>query len=259
MAGAIILIVVLALGTPFVEVAVTVLALMAVYELLHATNMLVNKKLALTALLGSFGIMAAQSFDKVLFAPALYIYIAVLFAVFMANRNEIGFEGIAGALMAAVYPSFMLGHIMYIRVMENGHLLVWAVFVSAFLTDTFAMLGGRYFGKRKLCPSLSPKKTVEGSVCGVLGCMVGFLVYCLICQIFFSVNPNYLNAVIISLGASAVSQVGDLAASCIKREFGIKDYGRIMPGHGGILDRFDSVLFAAPFIYYALYILPIFK
>ena len=253
------LIAVLAIGSPLVEIAVSLLAVVAVYELLHATGLYADKKLFAACLAGSACIMATQSVDKTLFAPALYLYIAALFVLFMTNRETLNFKAVAAALMITVYPSFMLGHITYIWTMEDGHLLVWVVFVCAFLTDTFAMLGGRYFGKRKLCPLLSPKKTVEGSVCGVFGCVLSLEVYCLICRLAFSAEPNYLNALVIGLAVSAVSQLGDLAASCIKREYKIKDYGKIMPGHGGVMDRFDSVLFAAPFVYYILYVLPIFK
>lgn len=100
---------------------------------------------------------------------------------------------------------------------------------------------------------------MEGSVCGVLGCVLSLEIYSLVCRIFFGLAPNYLNVLLVAVAASIVSQLGDLSASCIKREYGIKDYGKIMPGHGGVMDRFDSVLFAAPFVYYILCVLPLFK
>lgn len=257
--SAVLLIIVLALGTPFVEIAVVALALVGVHELLAATKLAGNKKLAVVSMAGSLCIMVGQSFDKAFFMPALYLLVVALFVLFMANRDELGLSDIATALFVVLYPTFMMGHLIHIRAMENGGLLIWAVFISAFLTDTMAMFGGKFFGKHKLCPSLSPKKTVEGSVSGVLGCVVSFFVYCYVCGRFFDVTPNYLNALVISLGASLVAQLGDLSASCIKRQFGIKDYGKIMPGHGGIMDRFDSVLFVAPFIYYMLFLLPVFN
>ncbi|NLB80545.1 MAG: phosphatidate cytidylyltransferase [Clostridiaceae bacterium] len=123
------------------------------------------------------------------------------------------------------------------------------MFITSFFTDTFAYLTGRFFGRRKLLPHISPNKTVEGSIGGILGSCAGMLIYGIIVQFFFNLTVNYLLLFGMGFVCSVVSQFGDLAASRIKRQYGIKDYGNIIPGHGGIMDRFDSVIFTAPTIY----------
>lgn len=254
----ILLLVVLALGSPFIEIAVTLLTMIAVYELLQATG-LSNKKGLLIISVVADVVMTICIISRITAVfPAIYVWLVALFIYYMSTRPNTELKDIATSFVLTVYVCFMFGHLLIIYGMNKGATLIWSVLVCAFLTDTFAMLGGRFFGKHKLCPQLSPKKTVEGAICGVIGCVISMMVYCLICQKFLGYNPNYLNALIIGAGASVVSQLGDLSASCIKRQFGIKDYGNIMPGHGGVMDRIDSLLFVSPFICYALTIFPIF-
>ncbi|HSH36827.1 phosphatidate cytidylyltransferase, partial [Schnuerera sp.] len=119
------------------------------------------------------------------------------------------------------------------------------IFIIAWGTDTFAYLTGSLFGKNKLCPKLSPKKTVEGSIGGIIGSIILTLIFVK----YYGLFPIWKFFLLAFLG-SIIAQLGDLNASKIKRVTGIKDYGFIMPGHGGILDRFDSILFTAPFVYY---------
>lgn len=256
--GAVLLIAVLALGSPFLQIAFTLLALLAAYELLSAVKIAQQKTLFIIALIAAAVMAICVSYSLLLFLPTLYLWLVTVFVYYMANRQTTSLKDVAITFLLTVYPCFLFGHLLHIYGMKNGEVLIWAVFVCAFLTDTCAMFGGKFFGKRKLCPSLSPKKTIEGSVCGVIGCVASMIVYCIICNQITGLLPNYANAVIVAFGASVVSQLGDLAASCIKREFGIKDYGDIMPGHGGVMDRFDSVLFVSPFICYSLIIFPIF-
>ena len=132
------------------------------------------------------------------------------------------------------------------------------VFIGSWATDTCAYFAGYFFGKHKLAPVISPKKTVEGSIGGILGTLILMLTYSYIGAEVCDVRVNAVNVIILSLICGGVSQLGDLCASVIKREQGIKDYGHIMPGHGGVMDRFDSVLFAAPVVYYFIESLPIF-
>ena len=123
------------------------------------------------------------------------------------------------------------------------------IFIGAWATDTGAYFVGVLFGKHKLIPAVSPKKTVEGALGGILGCVFGFVVYGLILNFFFDVKVNYLPLVLLAILVAIVSQIGDLIASYLKRESGIKDFGTIFPGHGGIMDRFDSIIAVAPVIY----------
>lgn len=124
-----------------------------------------------------------------------------------------------------------------------GKIYVWLIFIIAFATDTCAYFAGYAFGKHKLIPKVSPKKTIEGSIGGILGSTL----ICLAFGYYFNIDLKVI--VILGFLGSIVAQVGDLFASSIKRYVGIKDYGKLIPGHGGILDRFDSVILVAPFVY----------
>jgi phosphatidate cytidylyltransferase len=132
--------------------------------------------------------------------------------------------------------------------MEKGYLYIWLIFIGAWATDTFAYFTGVALGKTKILPKVSPKKSLEGSIGGVLGCMAGMLLFGLYFTSMFDV-PVYHFAILGGI-CGVVSQIGDWAASAVKRAVNIKDYGNIMPGHGGVLDRLDSVLFVAPVVYF---------
>ena len=118
-------------------------------------------------------------------------------------------------------------------------------FVFAWVTDTFAYFAGRLFGKHKLIPAVSPKKTVEGAIGGAVGCAVVAVLYGLFTSLCFDASPNYIVLALSGLVIAVVSQIGDLAMSAIKRQYGVKDYGKLLPGHGGMLDRFDSCMAVA--------------
>ena len=125
----------------------------------------------------------------------------------------------------------------------RGNIYIWLIFIIAFMTDTFAYFSGYLFGKHKLIPKVSPKKTIEGSIGGILGSTL----MCIAFGYYFNIDLRVI--IFLGLFGSIVAQIGDLFASSIKRYVGIKDYGKLIPGHGGILDRFDSVILVAPFVY----------
>ena len=161
----------------------------------------------------------------------------------------------AGQVMTAFFCFFygpvLFSFIWLTRELPGGIYMVWLIFISSWICDTCAYLSGMALGKHKLTPVLSPKKSVEGAVGGVLGsALVGALFgYLFLNRLFEGQNMVWICALICGAGA-VISQIGDLAASGIKRNHGIKDYGKLIPGHGGVMDRFDSVLFTAPIIYY---------
>ena len=155
------------------------------------------------------------------------------------------------------YVAVMLSYIYKVRVAGDGKYIVWLVFVSSWGNDAFAYFTGVLFGKHKMAPKLSPKKSVEGAVGGVtgatlLGIIYGFIISGRMSGIF--VHPVWTFAIASFIGA-LLSIIGDLAASAIKRNYDIKDYGKLIPGHGGIMDRFDSVIFTAPAEYWAVYLI----
>jgi phosphatidate cytidylyltransferase len=159
-------------------------------------------------------------------------------------------EQVMTAFTCFVYGPVMLSFIYLSRNLENGIYYVWLIFISSWISDTCAYLVGVSIGKHKLAPILSPKKSIEGAAGGILGsALVGALYgYFVIAPRVNNAHVIWILAVISSIGA-LISQVGDLAASGIKRNHEIKDYGKLIPGHGGVMNRFDSVIFTAPIVY----------
>jgi len=141
-----------------------------------------------------------------------------------------------------------------IRETENGRITIWYIFFAAWGTDTFAYLIGRKFGKHKFS-QISPNKSIEGCIAGTIGAVAIMLIYTLVCNTYLGMNFNYLYIILIAIVLSLVGQIGDFAASSIKRYTGIKDFSNLIPGHGGMLDRIDSVIFIAPFAYFLLMLL----
>ena len=156
-------------------------------------------------------------------------------------------------LFGVFYAAVMLSYLYQVRAMTDGIYLVWLIFFSSWGCDTCAYCAGMLFGKHKLVPVLSPKKTIEGAVGGVVGAALLGYGFALVYggKMIDVGNPRVACALACAI-AAVISQVGDLAASAIKRNHDIKDYGHLIPGHGGILDRFDSMLFTAPAIYFAV-------
>ena len=151
-----------------------------------------------------------------------------------------------------LYAPVMLSFLYLIRRLYGGEWFVWLPFL-AWACDTCAYLAGRAFGKHKLCPALSPKKTVEGAIGGLLGCALIAGAYGLILPHYTAYNERVVWAcLLIGLLCGVLSQLGDLLASGIKRDKGIKDYGNLIPGHGGVMDRFDSVIFMLPVVYFMI-------
>ena len=160
----------------------------------------------------------------------------------------------AGQVMAAMFGIFyvgvMLSCVYQTRELPGGTWHVWLIFLCSWGCDTCAYCAGMLFGKHKMAPVLSPKKSVEGAVGGVLGAALLGALYALAASHFGDVQASPAMYALICAAGALVSMVGDLAASAIKRNQNIKDYGKLIPGHGGILDRFDSVTFTAPIIYF---------
>jgi len=248
----------IATNLPIVEIALGLLMLASLYEIYKPFGFI---KRALLAVMGfALGtvlyITGPESGVDLKFI--LTLFIMVMFILAVTYHRTVKFSDISILLFATLYISMGMLHI---RLLYNGTLgftMLFMALISAFLTDTGAYFSGYFFGKHKLIPEISPKKTVEGAIGGVVIAIVSLLIYALILT-FFGIKTNLLNIIIIGAVASVGSQFGDLSASMIKRELGIKDYGEIMPGHGGVLDRFDSLLFVAPIIYYLNIILPIFS
>lgn len=175
---------------------------------------------------------------------ALLLIFMLLMAVYVFTFPKYETKEVMTVFFGVVYIPVMLSFIYLTRMLQSGFYLVWLIFLSSWGCDTFAYCTGMLLGRHKMAPVLSPKKSVEGAIGGIVGAAFLGVLYGLLTGGEYTL----IYALICAVGAAA-SQVGDLAASAVKRQHGIKDYGHLIPGHGGILDRFDSVIVTAPMIY----------
>lgn len=177
-------------------------------------------------------------------------FLVCLLAVMVFTYPKYHAKEVVAAFFGLFYVAVMLSYIYQIRMLEGGVFIVWLVFVCSWGCDTCAYCVGMLIGKHKMAPVLSPKKSVEGGVGGIVGAALIGVLYALAINQWGNAGVNVVQFAVIGAVGGAISQVGDLAASAVKRNYEIKDYGTLIPGHGGILDRFDSVIFTAPVIYF---------
>ena len=183
--------------------------------------------------------------DLIVVFYALVLLLIALMIVYVLQFPRFPTSKMMQVFFGVIYVGIMLSFVYLTRMADEGLKLVWLIFIASWICDTCAYLTGMLFGKHKLTPRLSPKKSVEGAIGGVAGAAaVGFL-YGVIISLG---DAAWVSAVICAAGA-VISQFGDLTASAIKRNHDIKDYGKLIPGHGGILDRFDSVIITAPIVF----------
>ena len=174
----------------------------------------------------------------VMFVLMLYLFVVAVFA-----KGKIEFASLSAGFVLVMYITACFSALSVIRyVGEAGMFNLGMVFIGAWISDIFAYFTGRFFGKHKLIPEVSPKKTVEGSVGAIVFTTLLMLLYGWIVSLTTDFTPNYLVLGLAAPILSVVGQIGDLFASLVKRERGVKDYGKLLPGHGGIMDRFDSIL-----------------
>lgn len=203
----------------------------------------------------SFAVACTDEIWMVLFVLLIGI-LMLMMAVYVLTFPKYRSEQIMAAFFCMVYAPVMLSFIYLTQQMRYGAYIVWLIFISSWVCDTCAYFTGMLFGRHKMAPVLSPKKTIEGAVGGVAGSAIAGALFSLLLveQEISTAGVAWAFAAISAAGA-VISQIGDLAASAIKRNHEIKDYGTCIPGHGGIMDRFDSVIFTAPVIYVMAHIL----
>lgn len=195
---------------------------------------------------------------KFLVLPLSMAYVIVMALIMLKNHKEVRFEQVLACGAAGGLLPTSLSSIVLLRYSQSGEplgiFMVLFILFCAWFGDSGAYFVGTFFGKHKLCPLVSPKKTVEGLIGGVVTVGVVTTITVLIYNYFILTEHQLSYAVLVPLSmvASLVGVVGDLSASVIKREYSVKDFGNIMPGHGGVLDRFDSVILVAPFLYVAM-------
>ena len=185
----------------------------------------------------------------------ILVNILVLFTQIVVTNMKRNIIDIAISLFGVCYIVFFLMFAPLITdSLEDGRILIWYVFFVAWGTDIFAYFIGKKFGKHKFT-EISPNKSIEGCIAGLCGSIIMCMIYTLVCNSIWNLNINYLYIFGISIFLSIISQIGDLAASSVKRHCEIKDFSNLIPGHGGLLDRIDSVIFILPFAYFLLSII----
>lgn len=230
--------------------AVLGVTLIAIYEIHNAVCK--KKSLLIVGFLMSILVFVANLTKNLESGLLILLAVYLLMSVIEFGKTEVKIVYMLG-FATAIYSTF-ISTVAIIKI-EYTVIATLLLFVISWITDAGAYFVGCSIGKHKLIPHLSPKKTVEGAVGGIIACVLLSLLYVFILdKIGLSIfgGNDYLKILIVSLVGSVISQLGDFASSAIKREFNVKDFGKLLPGHGGVLDRFDSIIFVAPFVYYIL-------
>ena len=179
------------------------------------------------------------------------LFLIILMFVYVFTYPKYEAKDVMAIFFGMFYVAVMLSYVFQIRMLDNGVYLAFLIFICSWGCDTCAYCVGVLFGKHKMAPVLSPKKSIEGAVGGVAGTALLAVIYCSVFKAQMGLDSRSIAILaVISAIAGLISMVGDLTASAIKRNYDIKDYGTLIPGHGGIMDRFDSMMITAPIIYY---------
>lgn len=189
-----------------------------------------------------------NNFELMMYVLVVAAFILLILPVI---NLEYTFIDVSLTLLGFIYCGILFGFVYLVNAKPSGEFLVWIIFIGSWLSDTAAFYSGKLFGKHKLSPKVSPKKTIEGSIGGLIGATIFTGIFGVIVQRYINIMPIY-NYFIIGALCGIFGQFGDLVASSIKRYVGIKDYSNLIPGHGGVLDRFDSIIFSATVVFYYL-------
>ncbi len=257
------------LGLPAWATAILfgLLAVLAVHELLWTTKLLRHKRIiaytmvmAALTVFYSYASVACPAWAASLSVgakAAVFLYFSLLFCELLAAHTELKIAPVCVAAFGGIVIPWLLSALVRIRAMESGRYFILIAFILSMVADSAAYFVGRACGKHKLAPIISPKKTVEGAIGGVVFTIGAMVLYAfLLKRCFHFTCVNYLSAAVYGLVGSLGSILGDLTFSVIKRQSGVKDYGKLLPGHGGVLDRFDSTLIVAPLTELLLLIIP---
>lgn len=226
---------------------ISLIGMMELYRIIKVNN----------SLIGYLGYAAAIAFDFLIYFKIekydmMFVigFMLLLMLLYVFSYPKFKIEDVAVVFLGLFYVAVMLGFVYKVRMLDDGILLVWLIFIGAWGSDTCAYCVGILIGKHKIFPLLSPKKSLEGCIGGIVGAaLLGFIYATVFKSSILGVqNPQIAYAVICGI-SSVISQLGDLAASAMKRNHDVKDYGTLIPGHGGVLDRFDSIIFVAPVVY----------
>ena len=232
----------------------------AAYELLYGTGLVREPRLVLYASIMAFAVSIWSHYDAVHAVGQLgvMLFASVLFGGMMRSHVKLTFDKICMCFVAGLVIPFLLSSVIRILVMSRiGRYMVLIPFIVAFISDSGAYFAGHFFGQHKLAPVISQHKTIEGAIGGVVASTVAMVIYCVVLQFAFGFQVKYGIAMIYGMLGSLSGVFGDLCFSVVKRQTGIKDYGNLIPGHGGILDRFDSMMLVGPLMECLLILIPL--
>lgn len=231
----------------------------AAYELLMGTGLVKQIRLVIYAGVMAFStaLWSCYGLNFYWALCAVLLFGIALFVELLISKCKLSLKSLSLTFLAGTLLPFLLCSMVRLFCQPNGRLFVFIPLVIAFLSDTGAYFVGSFLGKHKLAPEISPNKSVEGALGGIASAMISMVVFCLIMQLGFSLQVNYGYALIYGLLGAVAGIFGDLCFSAIKRQSGIKDFSNLMPGHGGVLDRFDSVIFVAPFVEVFMSLIPL--
>ena len=236
-----------------VDILVSIIAILSLHEFYNAFNGKA-KPVKIVGYIAAIFIALIHIIPNTIILKLIGALIAlsvlILFLIVIISNTKINIIDISITFFGICYVALFLMFIPIIREnLENGKILLWYVIFAGWGTDVFAYFVGKYFGTHKFS-KISPNKTIEGCIGGTIGSAVLILIYTIICNNVFNLNINYIAITFMAIILSIIGQIGDLAASSIKRYVGIKDFSHLIPGHGGMLDRIDSLIFIAPFAYF---------
>ena len=257
-----ILFIVLFFLPPYALAAVmSIVCAISAYELVHAIGAKENERITIYAVFSAALIPIGAYFgvSELVFTAVFLILLCFVFVeaiIVFRTKREISFAQIMTTLFGGLLIPFFLSSLVSLKVMQEGRLLVLLPVISAFITDGGAFFIGRFLGKHRAFPLISPKKTVEGYVGGLVIGTAAIIIYGFIVYSATLYEVRFWALILYGIIGAVVTELGDLAFSLVKREFDIKDFGRLLPGHGGALDRFDSMVFAAPAMYLLISVIP---
>lgn len=255
------LIVLLAMPPIATAILLAAMCLIAVHELLVGTDICKDVPVVVVAALMALFVCLWSSGSRNLVhaVGGIWLFFMALFGLMIATHGKLPLQTICVAAFGGLIIPLMLSALTRILTHDFGRFYILVPLIFAFATDSAAYFAGRFLGKHKMAPIISPHKTWEGVAGGVLGCVVIMLIYCMVLDFSFDFRVNYGYAVLYAVLGSVTCVLGDLSFSVIKRQTGIKDFGTLLPGHGGILDRFDSMVFVAPLAEVLIMLLPLFR
>ncbi len=254
------LIIVLALPKIYTAIALGLMCAIAAYELLVGTGYIKHIRLVIYCMITAFlmGLWCYFGCPYVWGLLGIMLFCVALFSEMLLSHIKLRFEKLAMCFVAGVLVPYLLTSLGRIHILAGyGRYYIMLPLIMAFMADTGAYFAGKYLGKHKLAPVISPNKTVEGAVGGVACSCVSMLIYSFLLDVAFGFEVNYFYGFLYGLLGALASIFGDLTFSVIKRQTGIKDYGNLIPGHGGILDRFDSMLMVGPLAELLIILLPL--